>query len=111
MYLQHSLAPGISGRKHSVMPFINQPAIGAAAAIVGDAGNVGAVLAGLLFTSETISYRERLFTIAIVVTIVSFTSLALRLAFVFLRMPVRMQLMLVLNRRHESKTGTGRSYA
>ena len=66
-----------NGATYSVVPFINQKAIGAVSGIVGAGGNVGAVLAGFLFTSETISYRESLFTIGIAVTLVSFISLAL----------------------------------
>jgi nitrate/nitrite transporter NarK len=51
--------------------------MGAVSGIVGAGGNVGAVLAGFLFTSETISYRESLFTIGIAVILVAFISLAL----------------------------------
>jgi MFS transporter, NNP family, nitrate/nitrite transporter len=66
-----------NGATYSVVPFINQKAIGAVSGIVGAGGNVGAVLAGFLFTSETISYRESLFTIGIAVMLVAFVSLAL----------------------------------
>jgi NNP family nitrate/nitrite transporter-like MFS transporter len=66
-----------NGATYSVVPFINQKAMGAVSGIVGAGGNVGAVLAGFLFTSETISYRESLFYIGIAVTVVSFISLAL----------------------------------
>ena len=45
--------------------------------IVGAGGNVGAVLAGFLFTSNDVSYRDSLFTIGIVVMIVSVLSLIL----------------------------------
>jgi NNP family nitrate/nitrite transporter-like MFS transporter len=66
-----------NGATYSVVPFINQKAMGAVSGIVGAGGNVGAVLAGFLFTSETISYREAMFFIGIAVTMVSFVSLAL----------------------------------
>jgi MFS transporter, NNP family, nitrate/nitrite transporter len=66
-----------NGATYSVVPFINQKAMGAVSGIVGAGGNVGAVLAGFLFTSETISYRESLFTIGIAVTAVSVISMAL----------------------------------
>lgn len=69
-----------NGATYSVVPFINQKAMGAVSGIVGAGGNVGAVLAGFLFGSETISYRESLFTIGIAVTLVSFISLALSLS-------------------------------
>jgi NNP family nitrate/nitrite transporter-like MFS transporter len=66
-----------NGATYSVVPFINQKAMGAVSGIVGAGGNVGAVMAGFLFTSETVSYRESLFTIGIAVTLVSFIALAL----------------------------------
>jgi NNP family nitrate/nitrite transporter-like MFS transporter len=66
-----------NGATYSVVPFINQKAMGAVSGIVGAGGNVGAVLAGFLFTSENFSYRESLFTIGIAVTIVSVISMAL----------------------------------
>lgn len=66
-----------NGATYAVVPFINQKAMGAVSGIVGAGGNVGAVLAGFLFTSETISYRESLFTIGIAVTLISFVSIVL----------------------------------
>jgi NNP family nitrate/nitrite transporter-like MFS transporter len=69
-----------NGATYSVVPFINQKAMGAVSGIVGAGGNVGAVMAGFLFASETISYRESLFTIGIAVTLVSFIALALTFA-------------------------------
>lgn len=66
-----------NGATYSVVPFINQKAMGAVSGIVGAGGNVGAVLAGFLFTSETISYRESLFVIGIAVTLISFVALAM----------------------------------
>jgi NNP family nitrate/nitrite transporter-like MFS transporter len=47
--------------------------------IVGAGGNVGAVLAGFLFKSETLSYRESLFIIGLVVVGVSVISFLLSL--------------------------------
>lgn len=66
-----------NGATYSVVPFINQKAMGAVSGIVGAGGNVGAVLAGFLFTSETITYRESLFVIGIAVTLTSFIALAM----------------------------------
>ncbi len=60
-----------NGATYSVVPFINNKAIGAVSGIVGAGGNVGAVLAGFLFKSETISYKESLFIIGVAVTVVS----------------------------------------
>ncbi|WP_333820511.1 MFS transporter [Ohtaekwangia sp.] len=64
-----------NGATYSVVPFINKKAIGAVSGIVGAGGNVGAVLAGLLFTSNEVSYRDSLFTIGIAVIGVSVISL------------------------------------
>jgi NNP family nitrate/nitrite transporter-like MFS transporter len=66
-----------NGATYSVVPFINKKAMGAVSGIVGAGGNVGAVLAGLLFTSEEVSYRDSLFTIGIAVAVVSVLSIVL----------------------------------
>lgn len=66
-----------NGATYSVVPFINQKAMGAVSGIVGAGGNVGAVLAGFLFTSESITYRESLFLIGIAVTLTSFVALTM----------------------------------
>lgn len=66
-----------NGATYSVVPFINKKAIGAVSGIVGAGGNVGAVLAGFLFASNDISYRESLFIIGIAVIAVSVVSLLL----------------------------------
>jgi MFS transporter, NNP family, nitrate/nitrite transporter len=60
-----------NGATYSVVPFINKKAMGAVAGIVGAGGNVGAVLAGFLFKSEGLSYRESFFIIGIAVIVVS----------------------------------------
>jgi NNP family nitrate/nitrite transporter-like MFS transporter len=66
-----------NGATYSVVPFINKKAMGAVSGIVGAGGNVGAVLAGFLFTSNDVSYRDSLFTIGIAVIAVSVLSLLL----------------------------------
>jgi NNP family nitrate/nitrite transporter-like MFS transporter len=63
-----------NGATYSVVPFINKKSIGTVSGIVGAGGNVGAVLAGMLFASEAISYRESLFIIGIAVVSVSIIS-------------------------------------
>jgi MFS transporter, NNP family, nitrate/nitrite transporter len=59
-----------NGATYAVVPFINRQAIGVVSGIVGAGGNVGAVLAGFLFKSESLSYRESLFIIGIAVVVV-----------------------------------------
>lgn len=68
-----------NGATYSVVPFINKKAMGSVAGIVGAGGNVGAVLAGFLFKSETLTYRESLFIIGIVVIGVSVLAFILAL--------------------------------
>ncbi|MEO8473041.1 MAG: MFS transporter [Chryseolinea sp.] len=60
-----------NGATYSVVPFINKRAIGLVSGIVGAGGNVGAVIAGFLFKSESLSYRESLFIIGVAVVVVS----------------------------------------
>jgi NNP family nitrate/nitrite transporter-like MFS transporter len=69
-----------NGATYSVVPFINNKAVGAVAGIVGAGGNVGAVLAGFLFKAEDVSYRESLFIIGIAVSVVSVLALLLSLS-------------------------------
>ncbi len=57
-----------NGATYAVVPFINKRALGAVAGIVGAGGNVGAVLAGFLFKSESITWPHALFVLGIVVT-------------------------------------------
>jgi MFS transporter, NNP family, nitrate/nitrite transporter len=56
-----------NGATYSVVPFINSKAIGTVSGVVGAGGNVGAVLAGVLFASESLNYRESLLIIGAVV--------------------------------------------
>jgi NNP family nitrate/nitrite transporter-like MFS transporter len=68
-----------NGATYSVVPFINKRAIGTVSGIVGAGGNVGAVLAGLLFTSEQLNYRQSLMIIGFAVVAVSIISFLLTL--------------------------------
>ena len=45
-----------AGATFAVVPFVNRPALGSVAGIVGAGGNVGAVLSGLLFKSDALSW-------------------------------------------------------
>ena len=69
-----------NGATYSVVPFINKKAIGAVSGIVGAGGNVGAVMAGFLFKSETISYQQSLFIIGMVVVGVSVVAVVMSLS-------------------------------
>lgn len=67
-----------NGATYAVVPFINRPALGTVAGIVGAGGNVGAVLAGLLF-GEPAFWPTALLCLGVGVTVVSFAALSLQL--------------------------------
>jgi NNP family nitrate/nitrite transporter-like MFS transporter len=69
-----------NGATYSVVPFIKPRSMGLVSGLVGAGGNVGAVLAGFLFTSETASYQENFFIIGIAVTAISILSFIAALA-------------------------------
>ncbi len=66
-----------NGATYSVVPFINPKALGSVSGIVGAGGNLGAVLAGFLFKSEAITYRDGLLYLGIAVAATSVLSLLL----------------------------------
>ncbi|NJN28318.1 MAG: MFS transporter [Cyclobacteriaceae bacterium] len=66
------------GATFSVVPFVNKKAIGTISGIVGAGGNAGAVLAGFLFKSESLTYPEALLILGVVVAGISFLAFAVR---------------------------------
>lgn len=66
------------GATFGIVPFINKRALGAVAGIVGAGGNAGAVAAGFLFRSESLSYQQGLFYLGIAVMIASLCVLVVR---------------------------------
>ncbi len=64
------------GATFSVVPFINRRALGSVAGIVGAGGNAGAVAAGFLFKSDSLSWPTALFILGAAVTVASFASFA-----------------------------------
>ncbi|CCH02323.1 major facilitator superfamily MFS_1 [Fibrella aestuarina BUZ 2] len=60
-----------NGTTYAMVPFINRKALGSVSGIVGAGGNVGAVLAGFLFKSDSISYSEAFVYIGALVTVVA----------------------------------------
>ncbi|MEC8917943.1 MAG: MFS transporter, partial [Pseudomonadota bacterium] len=66
------------GATFGVVPFINKKALGAVAGIVGAGGNAGAVAAGFLFRSESLSYQQGLFYLGLTVIAASLFALAVR---------------------------------
>jgi NNP family nitrate/nitrite transporter-like MFS transporter len=59
------------GATFAVVPFVNRRAVGSVSGIVGAGGNAGAVLAGFLFRSETLSTEQGLFYLGLAVVLVS----------------------------------------
>jgi NNP family nitrate/nitrite transporter-like MFS transporter len=68
-----------NGATYSVVPFINKKAVGTVSGIVRAGGNVGAVLAGLLFASDKLGYRESLLIIGVTVVAVGVLSFLMAL--------------------------------
>lgn len=66
------------GATFGLVPFINRKALGAVAGIVGAGGNAGAVAAGFLFKSESLTYQQGLLYLGVAVTLASFAALAVR---------------------------------
>lgn len=60
-----------NGVTYSIVPFINQKAIGSVSGIVGAGGNVGAVLAGFLFKSSSITYSQAFVYIGVAIACVA----------------------------------------
>ena len=59
------------GATYAVIPFVNPKAVGSVAGIVGAGGNVGAVLAGMLFKGATSTWGNSLLLMGIVVAVCS----------------------------------------
>jgi NNP family nitrate/nitrite transporter-like MFS transporter len=66
------------GATFGIVPFVNRKALGAVAGIVGAGGNAGAVAAGFLFKSESLTYQQGLLYLGIAVFVCSFAALAVR---------------------------------
>jgi NNP family nitrate/nitrite transporter-like MFS transporter len=59
------------GATYGVVPFINKKALGSVAGIVGAGGNAGAVAAGFLFRSESLTTQDGLLYLGLFVVIAS----------------------------------------
>ncbi len=67
-----------NGANYSVVPFVNKRAIGAVAGIVGAGGNAGAVLAGFLFKSPSLSYPQAFMILGVLILLCSVCAFAVR---------------------------------
>jgi NNP family nitrate/nitrite transporter-like MFS transporter len=66
------------GATFGLVPFVNRKALGAVAGIVGAGGNAGAVAAGFLFRTESLSYGQALLFLGVAVVVCSLAALAVR---------------------------------
>ena len=67
-----------NGCTYGIVPFINKDNIGSVSGIVGAGGNIGAMLVGFLFKSETLSYADAFQYIGIGVLLIGCTVLVVR---------------------------------
>ena len=66
------------GATFGLVPFMNRKALGAVAGIVGAGGNAGAVFAGFLFKTESLTYQQGLLYLGCAVALASFAAFAVR---------------------------------
>lgn len=67
-----------NGATYSLVPFVNKKALGAVAGIVGAGGNAGAVLAGFLFKTESITWPQAILILGAVVAFSSTLAFVVR---------------------------------
>lgn len=67
-----------NGATYAVVPFVNRRALGAVSGIVGAGGNVGAVLAGFLFKTSSITWPQAILILGILVSVTAALTLLMR---------------------------------
>lgn len=67
-----------NGANYAVVPFVNKRALGAVAGIVGAGGNLGAVAAGFLFRTPSLSYPQALSILGVAIAACSTLAFAIR---------------------------------
>ena len=60
-----------NGATYSVVPFVNRKALGAVSGIVGAGGNAGAVFAGFLFKTPSLTYPQALLILGVIICSIS----------------------------------------
>ena len=66
------------GANYAVVPFVNKRAVGAVAGIVGAGGNAGAVLAGFLFKTPSVTYPQAFLILGGLILVCSVCAFAVR---------------------------------
>jgi len=69
-----------NGANYSVVPFVNKRALGGVAGIVGAGGNAGAVLAGFLFKTSSLTYSQAFMILGVAIVACAPLAFALRFA-------------------------------
>jgi NNP family nitrate/nitrite transporter-like MFS transporter len=67
-----------NGANYSIVPFVNKRAVGAVAGIVGAGGNAGAVCAGFLFKTASLSYPQAFMILGVLILLCSACAFAVR---------------------------------
>ena len=67
-----------NGANYSVVPFVNKRALGAVAGIVGAGGNAGAVFAGFLFKTSSLTYPQAFLILGVAIVVCSPLAFGLR---------------------------------
>jgi NNP family nitrate/nitrite transporter-like MFS transporter len=67
-----------NGANYAIVPFVNKRAIGAVAGIVGAGGNAGAVLAGFLFKTASLTYPQAFMILGVLILLCSGCAFAVR---------------------------------
>ena len=67
-----------NGANYAVVPFVNRRSIGAVAGIVGAGGNAGAVLAGFLFKTSSLTYPQAFMILGVLILLSSVCAFAVR---------------------------------
>jgi MFS transporter, NNP family, nitrate/nitrite transporter len=67
-----------NGANYAVVPFVNKRALGAVAGIVGAGGNLGAVLAGFLFKTPSLTYPQALLILGVIISACSALAFTVR---------------------------------
>jgi len=69
-----------NGTTYAITPFVNEKNVGLVSGIVGAGGNIGGMLFGFLFKSDSITYSQAFGYIGIIVIAVSFIMLITKFA-------------------------------
>ena len=67
-----------NGANYAVVPFVNKRALGAVAGIVGAGGNLGAVLAGFLFKTSSLTWPQAFLILGVIIAVSSSLAILVR---------------------------------